>query len=45
MRQYRFPEYKPELKKMQANLEKKLDGHKTKRRQSNAHIDILDVVE
>ena len=42
MRQYRPPTYKPNLDKVQANLEQKFEGQTTNRWQSNAHIDIKD---
>ena len=31
MKQYRMPTYKPKLNRVQANLEKKFEGQKTKR--------------
>ncbi len=42
LRQYRPPSYKPNLGKTQANFERRFDGQKTKRWQSNAHLDIVD---
>jgi len=42
MRQYRPPTYKPKLKKYQANFEQRVPGQKSKRWQSNAHLDIID---
>ncbi|MGL5954972.1 MAG: MafB family polymorphic toxin [Providencia rustigianii] len=42
MRQYRPPTYKPNLGKYQANFEQKIPGQKSKKWQSNAHLDIKD---
>lgn len=41
-RQYRPPSYKPNLKKVQANFERKIPGQRSKQWQSNAHLDIIE---
>ena len=42
LRQFRLPSYKPKLKKIQANFERKFDGQISKQWQANAHMDIID---
>lgn len=42
LRQYRPPTYKPDLGKTQANFERKLPGQKSKKWNSNGHLDITD---
>ncbi len=41
MRMYRMPTYKPKVKKVQANFERRFEGQTSQEWQANGHLDII----
>lgn len=41
MRMYRMPVYKPKIKKVQDNFERRFEGQTSQEWQANGHLDII----